>query len=83
MANDKKQYEEHTVLLPMKVTASSYQEAVEDFIQQINLYGLRSWHYTVQRQGEDAATINGNGDRVDQEQGNGELEDVAPAEESD
>ena len=83
MADAEKQYHEHTVMLPMKVRAASYQEAVEDFIQQITHYGLRNWHYTVQRKGEDAITLSGRGDRVDGGEQADEPEDVPPAEDSD
>lgn len=37
----------HFVHLGMRVDASSPEEAVEEFIEEVNRYGLRTWAYRV------------------------------------
>jgi hypothetical protein len=49
----------YTVSLPMNVVASDPHEAIDNYIEQIVMHGLRPWHFTVHTSSADAESLRG------------------------
>lgn len=78
--------QDYLVTLPMRLEAETPQDAIEQFIEQVNTFGLRAWSFSVQHEGHLALVINGRGEVIedgDEEGEDGEAGDVPTPDEGD